>query len=160
MKHLCMVFVLIVVVGSLFAQTKLPMLARDDPKLGPYADVPDSATDWVAFDKKIAMQQEVWANISFGIIGAVAGGFAGSALFQTSTTIPATTTTATTPTWVPDPNGPVTDSTSGIWKFLTTTTPASTSTSSNGWAIAGGAVVGAAITVGIFELGHRVFKWW
>ncbi len=50
MKHLCMVFVLIVVVGSLFAQTKLPMLARDDPKLGPYADVPDSATDWVAFD--------------------------------------------------------------------------------------------------------------
>jgi hypothetical protein len=137
---------------SVFAQSKIPMLAQNDPRLTLYAGSENQ--DVVAIQHDTEQKAYIVSLVDFGLVGALAGVVVGEIipLWQVTTTkvSPASSTTA----WVD--TGP----TSGQW--VTTTIPASssTSTSANSLVVACGAVIGAGIAIGVYELGHRILRWW
>jgi len=149
MKRLLVVFAIALLAASSLncqsqAGTKIPLAST--PAQSNSSESPDMA----AFDHQIAVQQEIGADVEFGLIGTVAGlAIGGLSIFDTTST--STTTT---------PGQYVISQTSGQIVYVPPSTSTSSSSSPNTWAMAGGAVAGAAIGVGVYELGHRIFHWW
>jgi hypothetical protein len=106
--------------------------------------------DLRAVEQAAASQQDFSNAVDAATIGGFSGLIFGTLFpaFQTSIT----TTTPETSTWTE------TSPTTGKW----TTIPAFTTVSSvpNGWGEVGCAIAGMALSVGIYELGHKILKWW
>ena len=99
-------------------------------------------------NKQIAVEQEIAVNVNLGLVGGIVGAVFGSAFGQTSSTVIGPSSSVWTET------GP----TSGTWVTVPGTSTTTTQISVLNTSI--GAVAGAAISIGIYELGHRVLKWW
>lgn len=99
-------------------------------------------------NKQIAVEQEIAVNFDLGLVGGIVGAFAGSLFGQTSSTVIGPSSSVWTQT------GP----TSGAWITIPGTSTTTTQISVLNTAV--GAAAGAAISIGVYELGHRVLKWW
>ena len=76
--------------------------------------------------------------LAVGLIGAFSGVVVGEVVESTIWTSPVTTNGAVTGFTDVSPNGLM----------------------GNNWTVVGNMAIGAIVSIGFYELGHRVFKWW
>ena len=161
MKKLLVVFALFSIISaSILAQngTRIPMTPLSELTPIEKAALP---IDIDKLNRKVASEQEIVGDGTFVIIGGIVGFMAGELI---NTAIWSKSITVATQV----PAHYVFDSATGNSVFIPESTAYSSSiedTSPNGvlsnaWTAAGNAAIGAALSVGIYELGHRVLRWW
>ncbi len=160
-------FALMILVATLtFGQgTPIPSMTQAQIDADLAAAEKSLPPDQQAADRRFDRAAEIMAAVDYGFCGALLGLAAGSSIplwqnqTMTSKAIPAIPASSVT-TWQQVPGS----TTQGIW--VTTPIPASPavppvfSPTANPWVEAGGVIAGAALSVGIYELGHRVLRWW
>jgi hypothetical protein len=148
-------FLLEVEIGQ---ETVIPMLTQSQfAKLG--STVP-KVPDETVFAEKLQKMNDTIMLTGFIVSGVAAGVIGGYLIEEAIWWRPITTVTPGSSVWIE--TGP----TSGKW----ITTPGSTSTAygdtspngilTNTWVSVGDAAIGAALSFGIYELGHKILHWW
>lgn len=169
MKKITILFVLLALIATLVAGqgTPIPSMTQAQIDADLAAAEKSLPPDQLAVDRRFDRAAEIMAAVDYGFCGAILGFAAGSSIplwqnqTMTSKAIPAIPASSVT-TWQQVPGS--TDPTQGIW--VTTPIPASPavppvfSPTANPWVEAGGVIAGAALSAGIYELGHRVLRWW